>query len=185
MSSSSQDREPGIAPAREALYRALTGACYSDEAASKLIDECEMEVLDDEDAKRGLTSRFNRGAQSCAARPSEDGPLWSLLDWSLWGAGMADTFREPLADIMLAAVPAETVAQAEAAMAEFIERRRIEKTGVTVWQEQRDELKQLRAQVAELKSRLCTCKPVRENDDVTIPVVYHHVADCLLNGGAR
>lgn len=74
------------------------------------------------------------------------GPLWSLLDWSLWGAGLGDTFREPLADVMLGAVPAEMVAQAEAVMAEFIERRRIEKTGVTVYQEQRAEVDRLRAE---------------------------------------
>jgi hypothetical protein len=120
-----------------------------------------------------------------AERTTEHGPLWSLLDWSFWGAGMADTFREPLADAMIAAIPAETVNQAEAVMAEFIELRRIEKTGVTVWQEQRDELKQLRAQVAELELRLCTCERVRKHDDVTIPAVYHHAADCSVNRGAR
>jgi hypothetical protein len=64
VSLSSQNREPGVDPAREALYRALTGARYSDKAASNLIDEFEMEVLDDEDDKRGLVSRFNRGGQS-------------------------------------------------------------------------------------------------------------------------
>jgi hypothetical protein len=72
--------------------------------------------------------------------PTRHGKLWSLLDWSFWGAGMGDVFREPLADTMLAAVPAETVAQAEQIMADFIERRKIEKTGVTVYQEQRDKL---------------------------------------------
>lgn len=85
------------------------------------------------------------------ARPH--GKLWQLLDWSFWGAGMGDVFRMPLADTMLAAVPVETIEQAEEIMAEFIERRKIEKTGVTVYQEQRDELEQLRARVAELEAR--------------------------------
>ncbi|MFD7541246.1 hypothetical protein [Streptomyces sp. NPDC059819] len=120
-----------------------------------------------------------------AVRSSEHGPLWSLLDWSFWGAGMCGTFREPLADTMLAAVPAETVAQAEAVMADFIERRKIEKTGVTVWQEQRDELKELRARVAGLESRPCSCEPVCEQLDASILVEYHHAADCSVNGGAR
>ncbi|SFD13151.1 hypothetical protein [Streptomyces aidingensis] len=80
--------------------------------------------------------------------PAGHGPLWRLLDWSFWGAGMGDTFREPLADAMLAAIPAETIAQAEAVMAEFIERRQIKKTGVTRYQEQRDELERLRAALA-------------------------------------
>lgn len=76
----------------------------------------------------------------------ERGELWSLLDWSFWGAGMADTFREPLADTMLAAIPADARGQAEAIMADFIRRRKIEKTGVTIYQEQRDELERLREQ---------------------------------------
>ncbi|MGV9756990.1 hypothetical protein ACWDUC_14390 [Streptomyces tricolor] len=79
------------------------------------------------------------------------GPLWSLLDWSFWGAGMGDVFREALADRMIAAIPARGVEHAEALMAEFIRRRQIEKTGVTVYQEQRAELDQLRARVAELE----------------------------------
>lgn len=76
----------------------------------------------------------------------ERGELWSLLDWSFWGAGMADTFREPLADTMLAAVPEDARAQAEAIMADFIKRRGIAKTGVTIYQEQRDQLERLRGQ---------------------------------------
>ncbi len=89
-----------------------------------------------------------------AAEPQEPrrGPLWSLLEWSLWGAGMGDVFRLPLADTMLAAVSPETQAQAEQIMADFIERRKIEKTGVTVYQEQRDELERLRSEVAALRA---------------------------------
>ncbi|KFG08133.1 hypothetical protein [Streptomyces scabiei] len=92
-----------------------------------------------------------------AARESESqeprrGPLWSLLEWSFWGAGMGDVFRLPLADTMLAAISPETQAQAEQIMADFTERRKIEKTGVTVYQEQRDELERLRSEVAALRA---------------------------------
>lgn len=38
--------------------------------------------------------------------------LWSVLDWTLWGAGMADTFREPIADKMVAALTDDERAQA-------------------------------------------------------------------------
>jgi hypothetical protein len=75
------------------------------------------------------------------------GPLWSLLDWSFWGAGMGDVFREPLANVMLAAIPDNVRDQAEAIMADFIERRSIEKTGVTVYQEQRAEVERLKARL--------------------------------------
>lgn len=33
--------------------------------------------------------------------------LWSLLDWALWGWGLADTLREPAADLMVAALTPE------------------------------------------------------------------------------
>ncbi|MFK0179651.1 hypothetical protein ACIQVR_27195 [Streptomyces xanthochromogenes] len=139
-----------------------------------------MRAIDARVAEEGAEAPY-----AVAERPAERGPLWSLLDWSFWSAGMADTFREPLADTMLAAVPTETVNQAEGVMAAFIEHRRIQKTGVTKWQEQRDELQQLRVQVAELESKLCTCEPIREHDNTTIPAVYRHAADCSVNGGAR
>lgn len=97
----------------------------------------------DEQVKTRMLARRAARQPLETERPAH-GKLWSLLDWSFWGAGMGDVFRMPLADAMLAAVPAETIAQAEQIMAEFIERRQIEKTGVTVYQEQRDELEHLR-----------------------------------------
>lgn len=83
-----------------------------------------------------------------------NGPLWSLLDWSFWGAGMGDVLREPLADVMLAAAPARVTAHAEAVMAEFIERRKIKKTGVTIYQEQAAETERLRAELADLAEQV-------------------------------
>jgi hypothetical protein len=44
------------------------------------------------------------------------GELWSLLDWTFWGSGMGDVFREPLADTMLAALTPEQREQAEQLM---------------------------------------------------------------------
>ncbi|MGW8357365.1 hypothetical protein [Streptomyces wedmorensis] len=38
--------------------------------------------------------------------------LWSLIDWSLWGSGMGDVFREQLADQFIAALTPEQHAQA-------------------------------------------------------------------------
>ncbi|WP_377271876.1 hypothetical protein [Peterkaempfera sp. SMS 1(5)a] len=46
-----------------------------------------------------------------ATEPVHD-ELWSLLDWSLFGSGMGDTFREALADTMTAAITPEQRAQA-------------------------------------------------------------------------
>lgn len=81
----------------------------------------------------------------CDSAPErKGGPLWELLDWTFWGAGMADTFREPLTDVMLAAVPDNVREQAEAIMAEFLRVRKIDKTGVTIYQGQRAELEEAR-----------------------------------------
>jgi hypothetical protein len=82
------------------------------------------------------------------------GELWKLLDWSFWGAGMADVLREPLADTMLAAIPDKVREHAEAIMADFLERRGIEKTGVTIYQEQRAEVDRLKAENAALRQRV-------------------------------
>lgn len=95
------------------------------------------------------------------------GELWSLLDWTLWAAGMADVFREPLADTMLAAVPDQVRAHAEAIMADFKKRREITKTGVTVYQEQRNEVERLaaRLQAAEAAMRTALNLPTRLESD--------------------
>lgn len=54
------------------------------------------------------------------APPAPDrGELWSLLDWTFWGSGMGDVFREPLADTMLAAISPEQREQAEALMTQW------------------------------------------------------------------
>ncbi|MFH8797079.1 hypothetical protein [Streptomyces sp. NPDC017941] len=54
--------------------------------------------------------------QSPAPPHPHRGELWSLLDWTFWGSGMADVFREPLADAMIAAITPEQRQQAEALM---------------------------------------------------------------------
>lgn len=54
---------------------------------------------------------------------SERGPLWSALDWCLWGVGLGDRLREPMADAMLAALPPEQRAQAEELIAWWSEKR--------------------------------------------------------------
>lgn len=58
-----------------------------------------------------------RAADVQAGQPQPDrGELWSLLDWTFWGSGMGDVFREPLADTMLTAITPEQRAQAEQLM---------------------------------------------------------------------
>lgn len=39
--------------------------------------------------------------------------LWQSLDWMLWGVGIGDTFREPLADKMIAALSTEEFEKAQ------------------------------------------------------------------------
>jgi hypothetical protein len=53
-------------------------------------------------------------------------PLWVHLDWSLWGTGLGDTLREPMASAMVTAIPPEVRAHAEMVMAEFLKWRGVE-----------------------------------------------------------
>lgn len=79
--------------------------------------------------------------------------LWSILDWSFWGAGMADTFRVPLADTMMRAISAQQHRQA----LELIERwtrLRGERAFQACYEELRSENTELRAQIAELTRAL-------------------------------
>ncbi|MGW7196624.1 hypothetical protein [Streptomyces chryseus] len=66
-------------------------------------------------------ARLTRALRACARyrtqlpRPhavQHPDELWSLIDWSLWGSGMGDTFRERLADQFLAAITTEQHDQA-------------------------------------------------------------------------
>lgn len=49
--------------------------------------------------------------------------LWQVLDWSLWGNGLADVLRFPMADVMVAALTEEQREQAEACIKAWHERR--------------------------------------------------------------
>ena len=67
------------------------------------------------DAEYALTE----ARKDLAAAQAEPAPiavehteLWSLIDWSLWGSGMGDVFREQLADQFIAAISPEQHAQA-------------------------------------------------------------------------
>ena len=51
--------------------------------------------------------------------------LWSLLDWTFWGAGMGDVLREPLADAMVASITPEQRADALRVMAAWEESGRV------------------------------------------------------------
>lgn len=57
---------------------------------------------------RALRACARYRAQIPATRPVEHSDeLWSLVDWSLWGSGIGDVFREQLADQFIQAITAE------------------------------------------------------------------------------
>lgn len=51
-------------------------------------------------------------APEAAEADVEHTELWSLIDWSLWGSGMGDTFRNALANRFIQAITLEQHAQA-------------------------------------------------------------------------
>lgn len=82
------------------------------------------------------------------ASPQEPvrGELWSLLDWTFWGSGMGDVFREPLADTMLSAISPEQRAQAESLMQSWHDSGR-QPVGRRLYEELEAEIKELRVRV--------------------------------------
>lgn len=58
-----------------------------------------------------------------AATERERAELWRSLDWMLWGVGMGDVFREPLADKMVAALSDAEFDQAQDLIRWWDERR--------------------------------------------------------------
>jgi hypothetical protein len=80
------------------------------------------------------------------AEPVHD-ELWRHLDWSFWGTGMADTFREPLADTMVAAITAEQRQQANDLIDRWREHR--EFVGRNLYEAQKAEIERLRALLTE------------------------------------
>jgi hypothetical protein len=104
------------------------------------------------DEGRSLTDEelaaFTEAAPDC-----EHSPLWTHLDWSLWGTGLGDTFREPLASTMVAAIPPRVRSHAEMVMAEFLKWRGAESPVLTN-ADLRAEVKQLRAENAALNDEL-------------------------------
>jgi hypothetical protein len=99
------------------------------------------------EADAARTAAFERGEPV-----DHDDELWSILDWSFWGAGMADTFRVPLADTMIKAISAEQHKKALDLIARWTELR-----GEHVFQARYEELQgendHLRAQLAEATAR--------------------------------
>jgi hypothetical protein len=82
------------------------------------------------DEGRSLTDEeLTAFADSAPERTDCD--LWTHLDWSLWGTGLGDTLREPLASTMVAAIPPRVRAHAEMVMAEFLKWRGVESPAQT------------------------------------------------------
>jgi hypothetical protein len=64
------------------------------------------------DLRAEAAKREQQAADEQPPAAVEHTELWSLIDWSLWGSGMGDTFREQLADQFIAAITPEQHAQA-------------------------------------------------------------------------
>jgi hypothetical protein len=102
----------------KALIDRVTRAALATEAhamasiakAVGLSEEDDPEVIVDQ--VRALAAAAP--ADDAQPKTRERGELWEILDWSLWGNGMADVFRAPLADKMIAALTDAEYEQAAA-----------------------------------------------------------------------
>lgn len=118
------------------------------------------------------------GFQTAGEAQPQRGELWSLLDWTFWGSGMGDVFREPLADTMLASITTDQLETAEQLMAAWhasgrqpLGRRHYENLSAQLKavQEQLAEHENIRAAVTEGKSigRALTASDVQVAHDIT------------------
>ncbi|WP_282696298.1 hypothetical protein [Streptomyces sp. CC208A] len=67
---------------------------------------------DERDARRKAEAELAAEREPRPPVEVEHTELWSLIDWTLWGSGMGDVFREQLADQFIAALTPEQHAQA-------------------------------------------------------------------------
>ncbi|MFI8254113.1 hypothetical protein [Streptomyces filamentosus] len=124
-----------------------------DENARLAVDTV-VETIDTRGAawlsQRRLEARLARALRACARyraalpvrRPvQQHDELWSLIDWSLWGSGMGDTFREQLADQFIAALTPEQHAQALELIRWWTEDRGREPLGRRRYEEQQQRLR--------------------------------------------
>ncbi|WP_020141162.1 hypothetical protein [Streptomyces sp. 351MFTsu5.1] len=138
---------------------------YALELAAEQMASRGNEFGDDDTA---ALEKLRRLAAKAQPRP-ERGELWSLLDWTFWGSGMGDVFREPLADTMLAAITPEQREQAEQLMEAWHASGR-KPLGRRRYEELSAELKEARDELAEVKAshdprlRCLLVKPDRDKD---------------------
>lgn len=76
------------------------------------LEAARAELADERAARRKVEEQAAEEQQTAPAVEVEHTELWSLIDWSLWGSGMGDVFREQLADQFIAAITPEQHAQA-------------------------------------------------------------------------
>ena len=129
------------------------------------------------DALRDSASRLAVEVQQPTATEPARGELWSLLDWTFWGSGMGDVFREPLADTMLAAISPEQLAQAEELMEAWHASGR-EPLGRRRYEELSAELREARQQAAEAQQPAPA--ETEEQPDTLAPWLYQR----FMVGGA-
>ncbi|MFB6626462.1 hypothetical protein ACFCWD_28840 [Streptomyces sp. NPDC056374] len=88
--------------------------------------------------------------------------LWSLIDWSLWGSGMGDVFREQLADQFIAALTPEQHAQALELIRWWTEDRGREPLGRRRYEDQQRRLHRALRSVAALRNEAAVQRRVTD-----------------------
>ncbi|MFC8625646.1 hypothetical protein [Streptomyces anulatus] len=88
------------------IRRLRSNEALAADARRNLHDEVEAHLTS---IRNALAAEHTATEQRPIEHPDE---LWSLIDWTLWGSGMGDTFREHLADTFLQAITPEDHAQA-------------------------------------------------------------------------
>lgn len=119
----------------------------------------------DQAIANGQRAERNRAAWRSARRRALPGTpvydeLWSLLDWSMWGAGMGDVLREPLADAMTAAISDRQRADALRIMKWWTEDRGRKPVGRWAYEDEKRRIARLRRACARYRADLAEQRAV-------------------------
>lgn len=86
--------------------------CLLVEVTRRTLNDADVALCEERAARRQAEAELAVAENAPKPVVIERTELWHLIDWSLWGSGMGDVFREQLADQFIAAITPEQHSQA-------------------------------------------------------------------------
>lgn len=117
------------------------------------LDKADADLRSEQATRRALEAELVAAREKRpVVKVEHPDELWSLIDWSLWGSGMGDVFREQLADQFIAALTPEQHTQALELIRWWTEDRGREPLGRRRYEDQQRRLRRALRAVATLRA---------------------------------